>query len=168
MIALPANSFARLSAFRLAAIPCPATLLLAPDGTQHLLFRDGGRSLQLAVTGTSVLHPVHLLADALPSQTDRRAQHRLLACLSDLYHHGRLRPQYFPPDPRGRRLSVVLQALDGWLADASYREIAVAVFGAKRVATDWTDPRRHLLDRVRRAVARGRALMVGGYRQFLH
>ncbi|MDE2167513.1 MAG: DUF2285 domain-containing protein [Alphaproteobacteria bacterium] len=141
--------------------------MLTPDGTQHLLFRDGGRSLQLAVTGASVLHPVHLLADALSSQTDLRAQHRLLACLSDLYHRGRLRPEYFLPDPRGRRLRVVLQALDGWRADASYREIGVAVFGARRVATDWADPRRHLLDRVRRAVARGRALMAGGYRQFL-
>lgn len=166
-IALPVSSSARLSTFRLAAIPCHATLLRTPDGTQHLLFRDEGRSLQLAVTGTSVLHPVHLLVDALSSQPDLGAQHRLIACLGDLYDHGRLRAQYFPPDPRGRRLGVVLQALDGWLADASYREIAIAVLGAQRVATDWADPRRHLLDRVRRAVARGRALMAGGYRQFL-
>lgn len=62
---------------------------------------------------------------------------------------------------------MVLQALDGWLAGAPYRDIAVALFGEARVEADWTDPRRHLRDRVRRAVRRGRALMGGGYRTFL-
>jgi len=142
-------------------------VLVTSGGIQHLLFRDGARSLQLAISGASILQPIHLLVDALPAQSAERRQRALLACLEDLHRYGQLRVQYFPPDPRQRRLTLVLQVLDGWLAHASYREIAVALFGAKRVATDWADPGRHLLDRIRRAVSRGRALMAGGYRQFL-
>jgi hypothetical protein len=71
--------------------------------------------------------------------------------------------------PRGRaaRQRLVLQALDGFLANATLREISVALFGAERVAQDWDDDHRHLKDRVRRAVARGRWLMTGGYMKYL-
>lgn len=166
-IAIPAQRSSRLSVLRLAESPCRATVLLTPDGMQHLLFREGARSLQVAISGASILQPVHLLVDALPPRPGWHQQRVLLACLDDLYRHGRFRAQSFPPDPRRHRLMFVAQALDGWLAGASYREIAVALFGAERVTADWTDPRRHLLDRVRRAVVRGRRLMTGGYRQFL-
>jgi hypothetical protein len=165
--ALPVQSSWRSNAFRLAEIPCHAALLLTPDGTQHLLLRDGVRSLQLAIAGASILRPVHLLVEALPPRDDGHRQRALLACLEDLHRHGRLRARHFVPDPRRRRLRLVLQALDGWLAGASYREIATALLGAARIAADWSDPRRHLLDHVRRAVGRGRTLMRGGYQQFL-
>ncbi|WP_342586884.1 DUF2285 domain-containing protein [Mesorhizobium sophorae] len=55
----------------------------------------------------------------------------------------------------------------GSLAGASHREIAEALIGKGRVHADWNDPRDHLRDRIRRAVSRGRALMNGGYRDFL-
>ena len=141
--------------------------MLTPDGMQHVLFREGARSLQLTVSGASILEPVHLLVDAVSPLPEGRWQRSLLACLDDLHHHGRLRMRYFPPHPRRHRLMFVLRALDGWLAGASYREIAIALFGAQRVAADWTDPRRYMLDGVRRAVSRGRQLMTGGYRQLL-
>ncbi|WP_258599038.1 DUF2285 domain-containing protein [Mesorhizobium sp. AR07] len=60
----------------------------------------------------------------------------------------------------------MLQALDGSLAGAS-QEIAIALFGRRRVEEDWSHPGSHLRDQVRRAVQRGRYLMGGGYRQFL-
>ncbi|MEV8644897.1 DUF2285 domain-containing protein [Mesorhizobium ciceri] len=73
----------------------------------------------------------------------------------------------FPPEKRGLRLTFVLRALDGSLAGASHRELAEALIGQRRVHADWRDPRDHLRDRIRRAVTRGRALMHGGYRDFL-
>ncbi|MER9533852.1 DUF2285 domain-containing protein [Mesorhizobium sp. M0309] len=42
-----------------------------------------------------------------------------------------------------------------------------ALIGQRRVHSDWHDPRDHLRDRMRRAVSRGRALMSGGYLDFL-
>jgi len=59
-----------------------------------------------------------------------------------------------------------LQPLDGRLAGAIYREIAIPLVGEARVAVNWSDPRNHLFDHARRAVWRGRTLMNGGYRRF--
>ncbi|WP_363225058.1 DUF2285 domain-containing protein [Mesorhizobium sp.] len=76
-------------------------------------------------------------------------------------------PLVFSPERHGPRLTFVLRALDGSLAGASHRELAEALVGQRRVHADWRDPRDHLRDRIRRAVSRGRALMNGGYRDFL-
>lgn len=59
-----------------------------------------------------------------------------------------------------------LQALDGWLAKASQREIASALFGAERVAAQW-QPDSELRAQVRYLIRRGRELMDGGYRDLL-
>ncbi len=153
--------------FRLSDIPCSMTMLLTGDGRQHLLFRDGGRSLQIVIDGASVFEPVHLVTAAVLYPDAVRPHLVALACLNELCISGRLPALYFPVEPRCARLRTVLQALDASLAGASYREIAVALFGRNRADTDWTDPRGHLRDQVRRAARRGRALMNGSYRQFL-
>lgn len=59
-----------------------------------------------------------------------------------------------------------LQALDGALAGATQREIAAVVFGAERVARDWT-PDSELRAQVRHLIRRGRAFMNGEYRSLL-
>ena len=58
---------------------------------------------------------------------------------------------------------IVLQALDGALAGATQREIAIAIFGAARTECAWRDAGGHLRDTIRRAIRRGRFLMNGGY-----
>jgi len=68
--------------------------------------------------------------------------------------------------PRRARLVLALRALDGRLQDASYRDIAEALFGAERI------PRRgwkthDLRDRVIRLVRDGFEMMRGGYRHLL-
>ncbi|WP_245319602.1 DUF2285 domain-containing protein [Mesorhizobium temperatum] len=97
------------------------------------------------------------------------SKHRLwaLECLNALSLGQQLPARLFPPEKRGPRLTFVLRALDGSLAGASHRELAEALIGQRRVHADWRDPRDHLRDRIRRAVSRGRALMNGGYRDFL-
>ncbi len=87
--------------------------------------------------------------------------------LNDVVTHGVLRPQLFPPERRGTRLVKVILALDGWLSGAHHREIAIKLFGAKRVANDWSNGGEHLRDQVRRAINTGRELMEGGYRKLL-
>ena len=57
-------------------------------------------------------------------------------------------------------------ALDGHLAEASYREIAEALFGARRVEGEmWKTS--SLRDRTIRLVKGGLALMRAGYRKLL-
>ena len=70
------------------------------------------------------------------------------------------------PAPRRDRLVLALRALDGRLAEASYREIAAALFGAARVpGRGWKT--HDLRDRTARIVRLGVAMMQGGYRRLL-
>jgi hypothetical protein len=76
-----------------------------------------------------------------------------------------------PPDRRltsqqRRRLRFMLQAIDGRINAATYREIANAIYGASRVADmPWkTSP---LRDSVIALVKDGIAMVGGGYRQLL-
>lgn len=65
-----------------------------------------------------------------------------------------------------RRLRLMLQAVDGHMNDASYREIAGAIYGETRVAADpWkTSP---LRDSVIGLVESGLAMVAGGYLNLL-
>lgn len=65
-----------------------------------------------------------------------------------------------------RRLRLMLQAVDGRTNGASYREIAIAIYGAERVASDpWkTSP---LRDSVIGLVEGGSAMIDGGYLDLL-
>lgn len=135
---------------------------------QHVLFAEGGRSFQLEVSGDQPLHDAILLTPALP--ICKLASSRLLGVkrLSDLTTHGHLRPTLYPKDRRAPRLIRVAQALDGWLGEASHREIGTALFGTARVDRDWNHPGGHMRDQVRRAISYGRTLMDGGYQRFLN
>lgn len=167
VVAEQVSSSSTTPPFDLAKLPCRKTVLLAGDGRQHVLLRHADRHVQLVVSGASVLLPVRLHINAiLPAG---QLKHRLwaLECLNSLTAHRRLPKTLFLPEARGRRLRFVLQALDGSLDGASHRDIAEALIGGPRVQTDWTDPRDHLRDHIRRAVHRGRALTNGGYRDFL-
>ena len=61
-----------------------------------------------------------------------------------------------------------LVALDGHLAQRSYRDIAEVLYGSDRVKEAWTNETRHLKDKVRRAVQAGIELMNGGYLKLLN
>ena len=67
---------------------------------------------------------------------------------------------------RRDRLVLMVRALDGHLAEASYREIAEALFGTRRVERD-TWKTSSLRDRTIRLVRGGIDLMRAGYRKLL-
>jgi hypothetical protein len=70
------------------------------------------------------------------------------------------------PTARRGRLVLALRALDGRLAEASYREIAGALFGGTRLPErGWKT--HDLRDRTARLVRLGAAMMQGGYRRLL-
>lgn len=150
-----------------AARSCRISILVTLDGYQHVLVEDRGRSLQLAVSGASLLEPARLTSTVFWPPEELKQRVNGLECLNGLWSTGRLPPRFFPAEPRRSRLRWVLRALDGSIAGAPHRDIALAFFGKARVERDWADPGDHLRDGVRRAVRRGRSLMNGGYRRFL-
>lgn len=167
LITHPANNIPQREVFRLSELRCRTLVLQATGNLQHVLVRDNARCLQLVVSGTDVLRPVHLVTEALVGRKRIRSHLSALRCLNDLHTSGQLLERHFPPEPRGQRLALVLQALDGRLAGASHREVAAVLFGRSRVESNWTDPGNYLRDRTRRAIRRGWALMSGGYLAFL-
>jgi hypothetical protein len=61
----------------------------------------------------------------------------------------------------------VLQAIDGAAADATHRQIAVAIYGQRRVSASWT-PDGDLRARIRYFLKRGATLVNGGYRTLIY
>jgi hypothetical protein len=72
-----------------------------------------------------------------------------------------------PPFGIDERLHHALIALDESLNGKTYRQIAIAIFGEKKVAEEWQGASQFLKDRTRRLVAKGTELMQGGYRDLL-
>jgi hypothetical protein len=141
----------------------PLGRVLAENGAERLIELQGG------------LHRLHLAEDAgeetgsviLP--LDRLFDIRAAAALR-LWRalSGRVpgRDPAALPLPRRDRLVLALRALDARLDQASYREIAAALFGAARVPrSGWKS--HDLRDRTVRLARLGLATMQGGYRRLL-
>jgi|SRR6185437_11310367 len=154
-------------AFTLHKIYSPSVVLEMKGGEQHILFAHDGCWLQVAIEGGDILKPGRFSLSLSPDQRVSQEKRRLLRCFDDLRFSGRIMSSHFQPTEHGRRLCFILQALDGYLAGADHKEIAIGLIGKKRVAADWKSPLRSLQDRVRRAINRGCFLMQGGYRRFL-
>ena len=148
-------------------LQCRVTIQTGRDGDQHILFAEEGRFFQLEVHGLQGLENVRLTTEIVLSPRQAAARVQALRRFSDMSTHRRLRTFLYPSDKRAARLARLLQVLDGWNARASYRDIALVIFGEERVSADWRDPGAHLRDHLRRALRSGRALMMSGYRGLL-
>jgi hypothetical protein len=88
-----------------------------------------------------------------------------------LWHVATGRPRGRPPDrltPQRRvRLGLTLRALDGRLADETYRVIAQVLFGSARIPAGAGWKTHELRDRTIRLARAGLALMQGGYLDLL-
>jgi hypothetical protein len=164
-IAVPPRCAFGATILDLESLSVEKTLIVDGNG-QSLILRNGARSFQLDVKGTSLTEIAVLFVDTALVTGNPAAQLRAFACLRDLRATGELLAGHFQPKRRAQRLAVVLQALDGYLAGASRRDIAVALLGRERVDRDWNDPGQQLRDYVRRAIASGIALMERGYQDF--
>lgn len=139
----------------------------AVDGAQHLLFRDSGQFLQVFIQGAELAKPVHLLSETIWSPCILKHQLQASERFNTLIEGGTLRRTSFSSNLRSQRLCTALRVLDGRLEGASYRDIAIALFGPDRVKDDWIAGGDHLKNRIRRAAQRGNFLMKGGYRALL-
>jgi hypothetical protein len=145
---------------------CRMTVIDEREGHTHVVFAERGRQLHLDVEVQEAAGAGLLTPAVAPASI---ANKRVLALrrLSDLVEHGALREHLYPAESRAPRFARVLQALDGALAGARHRDIAISLFGDRRVSQDWSSPDNHLRDHVRRAVAQGRTMMTDGFVRLL-
>ena len=136
------------------------------SGMPLVLMKGRGVHVAVDVRGLSVLTAPFKPVFELRDLDDVSAQAELLKRLQRFREPAPKAAQR-PPFAIDERLHHALIALDESLAGKSYREIAITIFGEKRVAEEWYGPSQFLKDRIRRLVARGTELMKGGYRDLL-
>jgi hypothetical protein len=137
------------------------------SGWEHIRLSQGREKVQLAVSGASLLDAPYLLTElAIPDDIARPRLEAVAAFNRLLQGRFNAGPSHVEA-PASPRLALVLRALDGHLAGASQQQIAMSLFGPRRVEREWRDPGGYIRDRVRRAVARGRHIMTSGYLDLL-
>ena len=140
--------------------------VIGVDGMPLVLMKGRGVHVAVDIRGLPVLtapfDPVFELRDL----DDVSAQTELLKRLQRFTEPAAKAAQR-PPFASDERLHHALIALDESLKGKSYRQIAITIFGEKRVAEEWQGPSQFLKDRTRRLVTKGTELMKGGYRDLL-
>jgi hypothetical protein len=129
---------------------------------------DGWHHIRLDVDGDSLCSDGPLLLQ-FSLQGLRGAEAKLLTLNRFLFlcRHRRFPRSLFPPDRQVERGIMLLRVSDALSADASYREIAVMLFGKERVASEWNGPSDSLRSQVRRLIADAREMASGGYNSLL-
>ena len=154
---------ARARGFLLEHLRCQKGLLLSPEGGT-LMLTGNGETVALGCEGEveALLAPGAAFVLWVPGPED------LDGAISALDDFRTLLGEELPePLPRSKQLQSYLTALDAAKAGASYRDIAVLLYGEAAAAKHWRNPARHMKDAVRYAVRRGGELMEGGYRRLL-
>jgi hypothetical protein len=153
--------------FSLSRLDCRKTVLITPNGAAYLLLTEAGQAIQVMWRGAGMLNEHLILTAPIKLFSGGDAKRLAMRRLWELQRRGAIPRRLFPPHPAGDRLRIALQALDGRLAGASWRQVAVAVFGEERTVDAWASDSRWLLDRTRRLFWQGEAYMKGRYREFL-
>lgn len=166
VVVVPAPTrFAGARRFRLAELG-PLTLAFRESRDLHILLKDALGAQQLWLRGLRAGQPMAVL---IPLD-----EHVLLRIGGLLRLQRRLAGEALAPLPNGwaltarlrRRLVLMVRALDGHMAQATYREIAVALYGSGAVARySWktSSIRGQTIRLVKDAVV----AMKGGYRKLL-
>lgn len=154
------------SVYRLADFKADRRAIIDVDGIPRVLMKGRGLYVPLEIHGLSVLTAPFTPVFELHDLADLAAQTELLKRLQRFTEP---EPEAIqkPPFASDERLHHALIALDESLKGKSYRQIAITIFGEKKVAEEWQGPSQFLKDRIRRLVAKGTELMNGGYRDLL-
>lgn len=134
--------------------------LRLPDGTMILKIEKGGAAVQVRIpagTGAAVGARLEIRVGFGPGLAQDIGRLRVLNDLACSIERA-------PRSARVRADRELLAVLDGRLAGKSWRETAVDLYGAHRVAGQW-HPDSWMRARVRRRGRKARALMESGYRE---
>jgi hypothetical protein len=146
------------------------------EGTPYMV-RDDQGTYRTASTKSNTwrVHLADSLADddriAIAIPVDEFARRRVAAAdrfIVDLKAKSAATPKRLSASNRADRFhSSVLQTIDGAAAGATHRQIAVAIYGQRRVSASWT-PDGDLRARIRYFLKRGSALVNGGHRKLIY
>jgi hypothetical protein len=135
------------------------------DGLPLVLMKGRGACVAVSIEGLAALTSPFAPVFELHDLDDLSAQTELLKRLQRFTEPEKATQR--SPFTSDERLHHALTALDESLAGKTYRQIAITIFGEKRVTEEWQGPSQFLKDRTRRLVAKGTELMKGGYRDLL-
>lgn len=145
----------------------PILLLHRPGHSDHVLFSDGRRAIQVELLGGSLLQDAVQLQWQLSGLAGLPPKLAALQSLAAMQRLGRLPLALAPPLARRDRLVQALRAVDARTEAATLSDIATALFGMDRVRRDWSGPSDYLRSRTRRIARLGQSLVQGDYRHLL-
>ncbi len=142
------------------------TAAIGVDDAPLVLMKGPGVHIPLEIHDVAVLTNPFVPVFEIDGFADLNTQTELLKRLhrfAEQAPSGGSRPAFAIDE----RLHHALIALDESLRGKTYRQIAITIFGEKKVAEEWQGPSQFLKDRTRRLVAKGTELTKGGYRDLL-
>lgn len=151
---------------RLSDFKASRRAIIGVDGVPVVLIKGRGVQIPLEIRGLPVLTAPFTPVFELHDLTDLTAQTELLRRLQS-FSEAACGASERLPSMSDERLQHALIALDESLKGHTYRQIAITIFGEKKVAEEWQGASQFLKDRTRRLVAKGTELMKGGYRELL-
>ncbi|MGX9431160.1 MULTISPECIES: DUF2285 domain-containing protein [Bradyrhizobium] len=161
------RSDADAARFSLAGFKVERRAVINVDGIPLVLIKGNGAYVAVEIHGLSVLTASFAPVFELHDLADLAAQTELLKRLQR-FTEADVRTVPRQAGSGDERLHHALIALDESLNGKTYRQIAITIFGEKKVAEEWLGPSQFLKDRTRRLVAKGTELMKGGYRDLLY
>jgi hypothetical protein len=164
--AAPAKHRENLTPLTLSSFNVDRTAAIGVDNVPLMLMKGPGVHIPVEIHGVAVLTSPFAPVFEIDGFADLNAQTELLKRLHRFTEQAPSATNR-PASSIDERLHHALIALDESLRGKTYRQIAITIFGEKRVAEEWQGPSQFLKDRTRRLVAKGTELMKGGYRDLL-
>ena len=146
------------------ALPSIQHILIERDGRQHVVLRANGHAVQLTIDGADVTAQPVALTLLVRGVTALDAACEHLVVLRRILRAPSRPPAGLRWTATTLKLSDALVTLDGRMAGASYREIAIVLYGLDYVERNWSTG---LKERMRRHFLRGLLFSTGRYRGLL-
>lgn len=151
--------------FDVRRIPFHAHIHIDAHGSQHVILKSSVLHVALVVSGPLITMAPVRLQFASHGMARLGPHIDALGALAHLLLGRRLATAADRPGEVDRiKLRDAIIALDGERSGATRREIASVIYGAERVAEEWTHPDGRLKAVIKRDVLRGRRMVAGGYR----
>lgn len=145
-----------------------ATLARDDDGREYLALSNGWQRIRLDVIEGSIYASGQVrLHYQLSGFTSLEPCIRVLRQLLALRRDDGFDLSLFPRIPRMTQRLEALRVSDALADGASYRDVAIALFGIERVREEWGGRSDFLLSRVRRRAEEARRMASGEYRHLL-
>jgi hypothetical protein len=162
------SAYASIKRNKRVFLPSLASLehvLIDAAGRQHVVLRANQASIQLTIEGADLTAGPVAITFLVPGFERIGEVRDQLDLLDRILSPNRAPSSALPRwTTRTRNLRDAFITFDGRRAGASLKEIAILIYGADDVATDWGVG---LRQRMQRHYSRGEALAAGRYRDFL-